>query len=331
MKKICLIMAILVVFTVCFSACGNEKPYDYDLGEYITLGTYPEVKYSEEEFNKRVDEDIESIASEYAEVEEIKDRATQDGDTVNIDYVGKIDGKEFDGGTAENQNLKLGSDSYIGGFEDGLIGKNTGDEVVLNLTFPSDYKEPEYAGKAVEFTVKINKITSEVIPQLTDEMVQEHTKYSTVADFLEAVKKGHKEDIIWENYLKSCKVNKYPEKEVKTYYDKMISSYSQMALYNAMTLEQMVTSYYGYSTLDAFLDFVMDSAMNTVKEEMVAYHTARQFNVEVTDEEYKTLGEEAAVEAGYEKLKDYEEYVSKDYIKLQILMDKLVANTIEAQ
>ncbi len=329
MKKLILLLSLIFVCTV-FCGCGKaETPYDYDLNEYVTLGDFPNVKYDADELAEKYQEAADEIASEYSTTEEITDRAVKDGDIVNIDYVGKIDGKEFEGGSDKGYDLTIGSDKFIPGFEDGLIGKNIGEEVTLNLVFPEDY-DKELAGKDVVFTVKINGIEAEIIPALTDKMVADKTKYSTVSEYADATRKELAEDLLWDNYLSSCKVTKYPEKETKVYYDRLVDSYSQMAVYNGMTLEAMVTSYYGYKTLDEFLSYAMTTAMASVKEEMVLYLTARENNISITDEEYEEFGTARAKEYGYDDLEEYEDYMTEDGIKIEIYMEKIIEKAYEA-
>lgn len=335
MKRIALLLTLVLACALIFCGCGKEDtPYDYDLKEYVALGDFPGVEFDGDELQERMDEAIEEIASKFKTTTIVDNRPVEDGDIVTIDYVGKVDGKEFEGGSDEDTDLEIGSNTFIAGFEKGLIGKKIGEEVELNLVFPEDYKSADLAGKDVVFTVKIDGIKTYTFPTLTDDMVKEHTEYDKVSDFYENKSKELAETILWENYLKSCKVNKYPQKEVKVYYDNLVASYSQMAVYNGMTLESMVTSYYGYSTLDDFLSYVMNTAMASVKEEMVIYLTAREQKFTVTDEEYKKLGEDQAKENGYQSLEDYEAYMSKDGIKLGIYKDKIVekaygANTIK--
>ena len=331
MKKLGMLLVLTLIITTVFCSCGkNEMSYDYDLKEYITLGEYPKVDFSEEDLVKEIDNAIEQVASEYKTTAEVTDRPVAKDDVVNIDYVGKMDGKEFEGGSAKGSELKIGSDKFIKGFEDGLIGKNKGDEVVLNLVFPEDYGKKEYAGKDVEFTVKINKITSETIPDLTDKMVSEKTDYKTVDEFLVGIKKELGEALVWDKYVESCKVIKYPETETRNYYNRLVDSYSQMAVYYGTTLEGFVTAQYGYSDVDEFLSYVLNTAMASVKEEMIIILTAKEKNIEISEKEYETKGLELAKEAGYDNLKEYQKAVGKNNIEVQISLDKILAELSEA-
>lgn len=325
MKKLVILSMLLLAVAVVFCGCGKDaKPYDYDLGDYITLGEFPNVAYDADKVAEAYKEEADAIASKFKTIESITDRPVEEGDTVKIDYVGKINGEEFEGGSANGTELEIGSDTFIAGFEDGLIGKNLNEEVTLNLVFPEDYKSADLAGKDVVFTVKINAISANIIPELTDSMVQEATNYESVSAYADAVREQIARDQLWEAYLDSCKVIKYPKAETKKYYDRLLDSYSQVAVYNGMTLEAMVTSYYGYSTMDDFLAYAMSISMSSVKEEMVLYYTARTYGIEITDEGYEEIGLELAKDAGYATLEEYETYMAKDGIMLEIYRKKVV-------
>mgnify|MGYP000361561996 FL=1 len=120
-----------------------------------------------------VEDSINSTLQTKSTQNDITDRPAQEGDVVTIDYEGKKDGVAFDGGTAQDQQLELGSGSFIDGFEDGIVGHNIGETFDLNLTFPEDYKSEDLAGQAVVFTVTLDKISEVIVPELTDELVAE--------------------------------------------------------------------------------------------------------------------------------------------------------------
>ena len=174
----------------------ETEPSDYvsafdlgDINEYVELGQYKEIQVTaqdtevtDEEVEEELQSQVENAAPAY---EEITEGTVAEGDVANIDFVGRMDGETFDGGSGEDFNLTIGSGQFIPGFEDGLIGRNIGDTVVLDLNFPEDYSEttPDLNGKAVEFTVTINYVQGEEIPsELNDAFVQRITsgQYSTV-------------------------------------------------------------------------------------------------------------------------------------------------------
>ncbi len=333
MKKISLLLILVVACSVLLCSCGKDTPYDFDLTEYVTLGTYPAVEYKKADLEKDLEKAIEAITTEYKEEKEITDRAVEDGDNVNIDYSGVLEGETepFEGGTAEKQDLVIGSDTFIDGFEDGLIGKKIGEEVKLDLVFPEDYDKADYAGKKVVFTVKINSIKDMVIPELTDEMVKDEGEYETAEEFIRETKKNILEELVWENFVDSCKVNKYPEKEVKEYYDNLIAMYRQISYSNGISLENYV-SMIGYGSEQEFYAEILAGARNTVKEEMVIFLTARNNDITISDEQYETIGLEIALEEGYESLDEFEELVEKVEIEKQVykqlVIDKIVENAV---
>ena len=151
---------------------------DYDITEYVTLGDYENIAVEVDSSYEVTDENIaasgEEIIADYPYYVETEEAAAE-GDQVNIDYVGTIDGEEFDGGSAEEQDLVLGSGDYIDGFEDGLVGSSAGDTVTLDLTFPDDYSDEDLAGQDVTFEVTVNSVSAEqsvTYEGLTDEYVE---------------------------------------------------------------------------------------------------------------------------------------------------------------
>lgn len=157
------------------------------------LGAYKGIKLPKIEYNvtdadvdARIDADLHH-ASRLVKV----DRAAEKGDIVTIDYVGSVDGVEFEGGKAEGHELKLGSNTFIPGFEDQLVGVKEGEDRDVNVKFPDDYHAEELKGKEALFKVKAHEVRTEEVPELNDEFVKEHTKYETV----DAYKEGLKADL----------------------------------------------------------------------------------------------------------------------------------------
>ena len=157
---------------------------DWKLEDCLVLGNYKGLELSKVT-TEVTDEEVDSYIKSLATPEELTDDSAtvQDGDTVNIDYVGKIDGQEFDGGSAQGSALTIGSNTFIDGFEDGLIGMKKGETRDLNLTFPEDYGNTDVAGKAVVFTVTVNSISR--TPEQDDAWVQSYTsgEYTTMDDY----------------------------------------------------------------------------------------------------------------------------------------------------
>lgn len=168
-----------------------EEPIEYeDYGVTVEVGDYrnltlefPEIEITDDEIGYELDSFVES----FAEYIDVTDRPAQLGDTLLVDYDGVVDGEHHDETTGTDLEVVLGSGRTIAGFEDGLVGTRVGDTVVLNLQFPEQYDE-KFAGKPVEFTLKVNSVQCEVIPELTDEFVATNTDYKTVDEFREATR-----------------------------------------------------------------------------------------------------------------------------------------------
>lgn len=167
---------------------STEKPTAPDVADMGSI-TFPElssITVSATPAETVTDEDLESQINYLLSqnMEEVSEKAKQ-GDTVNIDYVGTIDGEEFDGGSAEGYDLELGSGSFIDNFEDQLVGYGAGDKVTVKVSFPDDYSQESLQGKAAEFAVTVNSVKR--APELTDAWVQsyENTKADTVESFRE--------------------------------------------------------------------------------------------------------------------------------------------------
>lgn len=135
-----------------------------------------------------VEAELNREREKHARITPVKDRAVQKGDLANINFEGFIDGVAFDGGKGENYDLEIGSKSFIDNFEDQLIGKNIGEEVEVNVTFPEDYGKEDLSGKKALFKVKINEINAKELPELNDEFVKDTTEFETLTEYKKSVK-----------------------------------------------------------------------------------------------------------------------------------------------
>ena len=253
---ICLGLASVFLLTGC---SGKAK---------VTLGEYKGIEAS---YTKKIvtDEDIENaligVVTAKDENVEITDRPVRNGDIVNIDYVGKMDGKEFENGADTRADLEIGSGSFIDGFEKQVIGMNVGDEKDITVTFPDPYQNnPDFSGKEAVFTVKVNSISGKVIPsEVTDEMIKElDNDYESVGEYREYLKSEleknaeeinteRKEQAVWAVVLENSKATKLPNKKVKYYSNLFEKSYMSYADSYQVDLNTFVTEYMG-STMDEF-------------------------------------------------------------------------------
>ena len=191
-KRIVMLMTGIMSAAMLLTACEASKGLETDR---LKITQYKGVEVEQVEKPKEIsDEDVESriqmMLEGQAETKEITDRAVQGGDTVNIDYVGKIGGKEFEGGSAKGYDLEIGSGNFIEGFEDSIIGHKIGETFDWNGKFPDNYGNTEYAGKDVVFTITVNGITERNVPELDDKIVAKLSENAkTVKEYKEEVKK----------------------------------------------------------------------------------------------------------------------------------------------
>ena len=199
----------------------------------VAVGDYKNIVIDKVEVTEVTDEDVQSefdsYMAVYNEEVEVTDRdALQEGDIADIDFVGKIDGEAFEGGSSEGYRIELGSGSFIEGFEECLVGVKKGEKKDLNLTFPADYYNTEYAGKAVVFEVTVNGIYQTVEPEVTDEFVAEKTDFDSIQAYKDDIRSSMEESNestakntrrtnIWTEIISKAAVKKYDEEEVKKY------------------------------------------------------------------------------------------------------------------
>ena len=159
----------------------------------VKLGQYKGVEVPKQDVEVSDDDvnaELEKRREQQAELVVKDDKAAENGDTVVIDYVGTIDGKEFDGGSSKNYSLELGSNSFIPGFEEQLVGHKSGDEVTVNVTFPEDYKATDLAGKAAEFKTTIHEVKVKELPELDDDFAKDlDDDVDTLAELKDKIKK----------------------------------------------------------------------------------------------------------------------------------------------
>ncbi len=157
-----------------------------ELGDYKSIEVEKqEVKVSDED----VENEVKREQEKNAVVQPVEDRPAKDGDKVNIDYSGSVDGVKFDGGTAQGQDLTLGSGQFIPGFEEQVEGHSIGEEFDINVKFPEDYHSKDLAGKDAVFTVKINSISEKEIPEADDDFAQDVSEFDTIAEYKDSIRK----------------------------------------------------------------------------------------------------------------------------------------------
>lgn len=223
-----------------------------DIDKYITIGQYKGLSL-EKVVETITDAEVEgSISQDLAMTkEEVKDGVVEEGDTVVVNYVGTENGKEFNGGSAENQEITIGSGGYIPGFEDGILGMKKGETKDVPLTFPEDYIEPSMAGKDVVFKITLQSFKR--APELNDDWVAKNTDFKTVEEYKEDKKKLLQksaeqvaESILyqnaWNQVYEASEVKEYPEKDVEEAYAEFETQIKSYAKQGGMELEDYLES-----------------------------------------------------------------------------------------
>lgn len=294
------------------------------LGDYIGMQLYDATQ-------AEVDAKIKELLLNFVEYAEV-DRPAQNGDIVNINYVGKLDGVAFAGGTDDSEegtDLELGSESFIDGFEEGLIGAVSGEVRDLALTFPEEYHSAELAGKSVIFTVTVNSVVSAVYPEVTDAFVSENLKEGmTAAQLRQTVY----EELRWERLtaqvteqlLATSVIKEYPENALQAEADAVINMYMMYAqYYGAMygvDAEMMLPSF-GFANTAELEAYAYAYAEYMVNTTMLMNAVAKQEGIVLTEEVYAERVPEYAISYGYSDVASFEEDYGVLAIEEAILFD----------
>ena len=296
------ICAVAIIGLVMYLNQGEKSLYEqiknYD--EYVKLGEYKGLEYTEEDINvtkKEIKAEIDNRLSAKATTKESKKGTVKDGDNVNIDYVGKIDGKEFDGGSAEGYVLTIGSGSFIDGFEEGLIGKKIGDKVTLDLKFPDDYSNEDVAGKDVTFEVKINSKQVTKTPEYNEDFIKENSDYDNKKDYEASVKEdliksktetaeSTAKQTLWSQAVENAEVKKYPEGAVDQEQQAIIEQYKLMAQNYNMEWDDFLETYM-QTTDEEFTEQAKTYGESVAKQKLVLYAIADKENLKVSNKDYK--------------------------------------------
>lgn len=314
-----------------------------DLSEFdngtITLGEYKgievtkqSVEVSDEEVEAAILQDRES-KTEYVDV----DRAVQDTDKVNIDYVGTKDDVAFEGGTAEKQDLVIGSNSYIDGFESGLIGAKKGYEVTLNLTFPENYGNADLAGQDVVFKVTVNNVQEQKMPELDDAFVQEISEYKTVDEYkagkkemLQANKEAQANNRLESELVQAVVENSQIEtnqEAVDANYDNLIAQANNQAV--AYGVDLNVLTYVSYGMDEASFREYMKVVAEAAVEQRLAFNAiAEKEGITVSDEDRENLASENGYESKEQMAEMQGSYTVDDYLLSLKVVDFIKENAV---
>lgn len=313
----------------------------------VTLGKYKGVSVPKTELEVTDEEVVAEIDKEReknARTINVEDRAVKDGDLTIIDFEGFVDGTAFEGGKGENYQLKIGSHSFIDTFEDQLIGKNIGEEVEVNVTFPEQYQAAELAGKPALFKVVVKEIKEKELPELDDEFAAEVSEFDTLEEYKADVKaklvkgkeseaKAKKEDAIIEAIIADAKMD-IPDAMITTQARQMAEDFAYRISQQGLNLDQ----YFQFTGLnrDTFLEQMKPQALKRIQSRLVLDAVVKAENIAPSEEQYEEeLSKMASMYSmELDKLKenigDYEKENITSDIAVQEAVKFVVENAVEA-
>lgn len=320
-----------------FTAEVEVKP-EVKLGEYKDLGIEKE---DSEVKDEEIEEEIERVRNQHGQLVGSDKEVVEDGDFVIIDFEGKKDGEKFPGGSAEEYSLEIGSNTFIPGFEEQLVGAQVGEELELNVTFPEDYNAEDLAGEEVIFEVKVKEIKQKELPELDDEFAKEVSDYETFEEYRNSIEerlqksKDDRTQREYENKLiekasENAEID-VPDKMVEDELNKMFQNFAQSVSQQGMDIED----YLNYIGTDesGWKEQNRESAENRTRSNLVLEAIAEKEGIEISDDEIEEQINEIAEnnDQDPEQIKAFLQMQGqldslKDGLKMQKTIDYLKEN-----
>lgn len=322
-----------------FTICVEVWP-EVELGQYKGIEIEKEkVEVSEQDVN----ESIERVLKQNAELEVVEDKPLEKGNTAVFDFEGSVDGVLFDGGKAENYSLEIGSGQFIPGFEDQMIGMNVNEEKVLKVKFPEQYQEASLAGKAADFKVVLHEIKKKVMPELTDEFVKEELEIKdveTVDQYREYIKEkilnekneASENKFVDELFSKVVANAKFetPEGLVNEEVERQMKQVEKQAKMYGLTVEQLL-QFSGVASVDQYKELMKPGATMSVNQRIVFLAIASEEKIKISAKDYeneiKLIAEESKITA-QEAEKQYSKEAITPYLQLQKVMELIKSSAI---
>jgi trigger factor len=304
----------------------------------VELGDYKNFEIKKIEYNvsnEDVEKELKTVQEMNARIIVAESRETKKGDILTIDYEGYVDGEQFEGGTAENQELTLGSNTFIPGFEEQLIGKKKNDEVEVKVNFPEDYFEESLKGKEALFKVTIHEIKEKELPVLDDEFAIDVSEFDTLEEYKEDLRKKLEKEIkekektetenaVVDKVVELSKVD-VPEVMVENQIENEIRQFTYSLQMQGLELEQYFQ--FTNSNLEDFKAQIEPTAKEKVRADLVLDAISKEEEIEVSDEdidkELDKLAEEYAAE-DLDKFKEEMKDGDLEYLKKGIIRDKTI-------
>ena len=314
-----------------FTAEVAVKP-EVTLGEYKGLEVAKtDVEVSDEEVAAELEKEREKNARTIS----VEDRAVENGDMIMLDFEGFVNGVAFDGGKGENYPLTIGSNAFIPGFEEQLVGAKIGEDVEVNVTFPEEYQAPELAGCAAVFKCKVNEIKVKELPELDDDFAQDVSKFDTLDEYKEDVKaklaankadaaKRAKEDAVIEKIIENAQMD-IPEAMIDTQARQLVDEFAQRIQAQGLSFEQYLQ--FTGMTLDTALEQMKPNAVKRIQSRLVLEAVVKAENIEVSEEDVKA--EIAKMAETYKMDADKLAEIMSDEEKKQIQMDMAIEKAVE--
>ena len=262
----------------------------------VTLGDYKGVEVPKSEIavtDEEVDAEVKKEQDKNARTVAVEDRAAANGDITTIDFEGFVDGVAFEGGKGTDYALTLGSGTFIPGFEDQLVGANTGDHVEVKVTFPEEYQAKELAGKEAVFQCDVKKIETKEVPELDDEFAKDVSEFDTLAEYKEDVKKKltekkekeartAKENAAVDKAIENAQMD-IPELMTKTECRQMMDDFSRRMQQQGLSMEQ----YFQFTgqSLDKMMEDMKPQALKRIQTRLVLEKVAEAENIQPSEEE----------------------------------------------
>ncbi len=327
-KRIMTLVTGILASAAVLTGCSGSKGLETDA---LSISVYKGVEIDEIQKPAEVtDEDVENTIQSSLQMnatqEEITDRPVEDGDIATIDFTGKINGQEFEGGSSTDYPLTIGSGLFLDGFEDSVIGHNIGDTYDWQGKFPDNYQNAEYAGKDVVFTITVKGIAEESVPELNDNFVKSVSEKSkSVKEYKEEVRKQLTDDnetsyenqvgqAVWQKVLENTEIKKYPEDEMKELSKTLIDQYKSMAEYAEQDYETYIQEQMGYS-VEEFEKQVEEAAKASLKQSMVTEAIADKEKIKLSNKEYKEQLKKIADSYMYEDVDALKEAAEEEDLK----------------
>ncbi len=304
----------------------------------VKLGDYKGIKFDKVEYNvsdEDIDNELKRLQERNSRMVNVTDRAAQNGDTVVIDYSGSVDGVKFDGGTAEKQNLELGSGSFIPGFEEQCVGMNIGEERDINVKFPEEYHAENLKGKDAVFHIVLHEIKVKELPEINDEFIKDADGSESLEAYKEKTRKELQENNdkkaereLEDKLIKTVTANaevEVPEVMVNNQIDQMVQEMEYRFMYQGLKLEDYLK--YTNQTIDEYKKTFTERAKEIVTQQLVIDKIITEEKIEATEEDLTKHYEELAAKQG-RQVPDIKKNLNAkqlDYAKNEIIINKLFA------